>query len=326
MADQHHVGISGEAAGGSSSSSSSSRLDSRWLVFARRVVLRIKRRILGFETLYMKMKVTSILVNQLVFFSMCDRVLMTNQRLSSLYTLLFFNVVAYSVSYVKELVEREDWSLYVNIARTSTVRHLALSATKIVLEWTKAITFIITVVFMLLVFGLEKGLKNYSPTTGYLLVTGIYFISTEKVFTDMFATWLDNRKFEYFESMESFYCPAILISFHIFLSSIITVICVFTGNLRLIFLSSFTNIRIKYRELREGYLEPLKKELSTLAGYRVASRCEVRDHDDVCAICLTHMSCARITQCQHFFHADCLRRCLKESHKCPICQYNISFS
>nr|XP_045609983.1 uncharacterized protein LOC123765449 isoform X1 [Procambarus clarkii]XP_045609984.1 uncharacterized protein LOC123765449 isoform X1 [Procambarus clarkii] len=316
MADHQLQGVAGVAAHEGSSSS-------KYLSFVRRVMMRTKRHILGFETLYMKMKNLSILLNQLVFFGMCERLLLRDERLSSLYTLMFFNVLAYSVSYVKELIQREDWSMYVNIARTSNVRHLALSSTKIVLEWTKAITFIITIVFMLLVFGLEKGLKNYHPTTGYLLITGVYFISTEKVFMDMFTSWLDYRKFEYFESMESFYCPAILISFHIILSSVITFLCVFTGNVRLIILSSFTNIRIKYRELSEGYLKPLKKELTLLAGYRVASRSEVRDHDDVCAICLARMSCARITQCQHFFHADCLRRCLKESHKCPICQYNI---
>ncbi|XP_071525810.1 uncharacterized protein [Panulirus ornatus] len=311
MADHHALGMWG-----------AERADSRWLLFTRRVLLRARRRFLGFETLYMKMKNLSILVNQLVFFSMCERLLLTNQRLSSLYTLMFFNVVAYCVAYVKELVEREDWSMYVNIARTSNVRHLALSTTKIVLEWTKAITFIITVVFILLVFGLEKGLKNYSPTTSYLVITALYFISTEKVFMDMFAAWLDNRKFDYFESMETFYCPALLLASHILLSSIITFLCIFTGNMRLVMLSTFTNIRIKYRELRDGYLQPLKNELELLSDYRVATRSEVDDHDDVCAICLTPMSCARITPCQHFFHADCLRRCLKESNKCPICQYN----
>ncbi|KAG7160514.1 uncharacterized protein LOC121876290 [Homarus americanus] len=311
--DDHNIlgGVRGEVSG------------SKWLVFIRRVLLRARCRFLSFESLYMKRKNFSILVNQLVFFSICERLLLTNQRLSSLYTLMFFNVAAYCVSYIKELVEREDWSMYINIARNSNVRHLALSTTKIVLEWTKAITFIITVVFMLLVFGLEKGLKNYSPTNGYLTITGIYFISTEKVFVDMFTLWLDNRKFDCFESMENFYCPAILISFQILLSSFITFLCIFTGNLRLAILCSFTNIRVKYRELSDGYIQPLQNELEALAGYRVATRSEVKDHDDVCAICLTPMTCARITPCQHFFHADCLRRCLKESNKCPICQYNI---
>ncbi|XP_064088681.1 E3 ubiquitin-protein ligase RNF139-like isoform X4 [Macrobrachium nipponense] len=254
--------------------------------FLKSVVHRARRRYLNLESLYMEMKNASVLVNQ-------------------------------------ELIEREDWSMYVNIARTSNVRHLALSTTKIVLEWTKAVTFIITVVCMLLVFGLEKGLKNYMPTTTYLLITGFYFLMTEKVFIEMLFAWLDNKKFDYFEGMETFYCPALLLTLQITLSSLFVFLCFVCGNFRLAVLSSFTNVRVKYRELRDRYLLPLSKELSKLSCYRMATPSEIRGHDDVCAICLTAMSCARITPCQHFFHADCLRRCLKESYKCPICQYDL---
>lgn len=222
------------------------------------------------------------------------------------------------------MVEREDWTMYVNIARTSNVRHLAMSTTKIVLEWTKAVTFVITVVFILLVLGLEKGLKDYSPTPAYLLFTAVYFTLTEKVFTDMVGNWLDNRKLSCFESLESLYWPALLLTSHLLLSSLLTFLCVFTGSFRIVVLSSFTNIRVKYRELRDSYLLPLRRELATLSAYRMATKSEVQQHDDVCAVCLAAMTSARVTPCQHFFHADCLRRCLRESYKCPICQYNLS--
>ncbi|XP_064088679.1 E3 ubiquitin-protein ligase RNF139-like isoform X2 [Macrobrachium nipponense] len=293
--------------------------------FLKSVVHRARRRYLNLESLYMEMKNASVLVNQVVFFSLCERIFLPpSQRMSSsLHLDVFLNVIAYCVSYVKELIEREDWSMYVNIARTSNVRHLALSTTKIVLEWTKAVTFIITVVCMLLVFGLEKGLKNYMPTTTYLLITGFYFLMTEKVFIEMLFAWLDNKKFDYFEGMETFYCPALLLTLQITLSSLFVFLCFVCGNFRLAVLSSFTNVRVKYRELRDRYLLPLSKELSKLSCYRMATPSEIRGHDDVCAICLTAMSCARITPCQHFFHADCLRRCLKESYKCPICQYDL---
>ncbi|XP_047495264.1 uncharacterized protein LOC125043284 [Penaeus chinensis] len=168
--------------------------------------------------------------------------------------------------------------MYINIARTSSVRHLALSAPEIVLEWTKAITFIITVMFMLLVFGLERRLKNDTPTTAYLVFTELY------------------RRFDYFESLESFYMPALILFLQLSLSVFKTGLLVFTGNLRLVFLSTFTNIRIKYRELQEGY---------------IATHSELANQDDVCAICLTPMTCAHITPCQHFLPADCLRRCIK---------------
>ena len=224
---------------------------------------------------------------------------------------------------LQEVVEREDWTMYINIAQTSNVRHLALSTTKMVLEWTKAVTFIITVVFLLLVMGLEKGLKDYTPTPGYLFLTGFYFLATEKLAMNIVGNWLDNKKFEPFEGMECLYWPTLLFAFHLSLSALLTLLCASTFNLRLVLLSSFTNLRIKYRELRDDCLNPLEHELATLSPYRTASRSEVRRHDDVCAVCLVPMKSARVTPCYHLFHGDCLRRCLKESIKCPICQYHL---
>ncbi|XP_045131331.1 uncharacterized protein LOC123516203 isoform X1 [Portunus trituberculatus] len=294
-----------------------------WQEFLPQVLLRMKRRFLNFESAYLKLKNFSLLINQLVFFTMCERLLMEQQKLTSLYTLMFFNVIIYCVAYVKEVVEREDWTMYVNIARTSNVRHLALSTTKMVLEWTKAVTFIITVVFLLLVMGLEKGLKDYAPTPGYLILTGVYFLVTEKFSTKIVGTWFDNKKFEPFEGMECLYWPTLLLASHLTLSTLLTLLCVSTFNFRLVLLSSFTNLRVKYRELRDDCIKPLQHELATLSSYRPANRSEVRRHDDVCAVCLAPMSSARVTPCYHLFHGDCLRRCLKESNKCPICQYHL---
>lgn len=108
------------------------------------------------------MKNLSVMANQLVFFILADKILIPpKQRMTCLYTLMFYNVIAYCVGYIKELIEKEDWSPYVTITERSRIKHLAMSATKIVLEWTKAVTFAVTVTFMLLVFGLEQGLQNY---------------------------------------------------------------------------------------------------------------------------------------------------------------------
>ncbi|RXG57509.1 RING finger protein [Armadillidium vulgare] len=266
------------------------------------------------------------LINQLVFFCLCERAFMLHQPVVSFYTLMFFNVIAYCVSYIKELIEREDWSMYVHVARGSNVRHLAMSATKIVLEWTKAITFIITVVFILLVFGLEKGLKNYSPGVPYLVVTGVYYILSEKVFVDLICKIVDMMKFECFESMESLYLPLILKGIQIILSFIFTIICFLLGHIRITFLSCFTNLRVRYMELDNNHWQPLVCELVRLMQFRSANKEEIMELDDVCAICLQPMKTARITPCRHFFHADCLRRCLKQAtnQSCPICKQDLS--
>lgn len=113
------------------------------------------------ENLFLKMKNLSLMMNQIIFFMLSDKVLVPQQRMTCLYTLMFYNVIAYCVGYIKELIEKEDWSPYVTLTERSQIKHLAMSATKIVLEWTKAVTFVVTITFMLLFFGLEQGLENY---------------------------------------------------------------------------------------------------------------------------------------------------------------------
>jgi len=288
--------------------------------FARRVLTRTLRKIRIFEEGFMKMKNICSLFNQLIFFLLCERLLLTTYAVSSLYTLMFFTVITYCVGYIKELVERVDWNMVITVG---SVRHLAMTTTYIVLEWTKAITFIITVVFMLLVFSLEKGLKDYSPTVPFIIITGVYYMTVEKIYVEIFSNWFDNKKFNYFEGLESLYNPVIICIIQIFLSVILTLLNISPSKVRLLILACFFNIRLKYRELSDNHITPLKQELSILSAYRQASFTELAKHDDVCAVCLYFMSSARVTPCFHFFHADCLRRCLRESSKCPICHYEI---
>lgn len=60
-----------------------------------------------------------------------------HQKATYLYTLMFYNVVSYCSSYVKEVYQRRNWSPYVTITERSQVKHLGMSATKLTLEWTK---------------------------------------------------------------------------------------------------------------------------------------------------------------------------------------------
>ncbi|KAM4810435.1 RING finger protein 145-like [Rhinophrynus dorsalis] len=54
-----------------------------------------------------------------------------------------------------------------------------------------------------------------------------------------------------------------------------------------------------------------------------ATRRQLRDHNDVCSICFQDMSAAVITQCVHFFHADCLRKWLYIQDTCPMCHQQV---
>lgn len=113
------------------------------------------------ETVFLQMKNISVMTNQIIFMILADQIFISEPKVTCLYTLMFYNVVTYCVSYIKELIEKENWSPYVTLTERSRIKHLAMSATKIVLEWTKAVTFVVTLTFMLVVFGLEQGLKRY---------------------------------------------------------------------------------------------------------------------------------------------------------------------
>lgn len=270
---------------------------------------------------------------QLVFFLACDRVLLCDmntticpqKKITGLYTLMFYNVIAYCVSYIKELIEKEDWSVTVNMTQHSNIKHLAMSATKIVLEWTKAVTFIITVTFMLLVFGLEQGLKHYHPTALYTIITWTYYMSTEKVFVEMFPHLLTTLKLKYLEALEALYAPVILKAYTVSLAFILVTVLIFHGLIRFTSVAFYLTVFLKAKDMFKNGLQDLQREKSVLNQFRNATPEEIKNCDDVCAVCLSPMERAKVTPCQHMFHAICLRYCLSNSEVCPICKREYTF-
>lgn len=262
---------------------------------------------------------------QLVFFMLCDRVLVPGQRVTCLYSLMFYNVLAYCVSYIKELIEKEDWSPYVTMTEHSNIKHLAMSATKIVLEWTKAVTFIVTVVFMLLVFGLEQGLEHYHPTSIYTVITWLYYMATEKVFVDIFPSLLLYLQFNFLESLELLWAPVILRTFTIAITLLLAIPLIVYGQYRFVFTVLYLNAFLRSKEMVLNSLRVLNNERAVLNQYRYATSDELASFDDVCAVCLSPMRLARITPCHHIFHGDCLRQCLKASDNCPLCKRELKF-
>ncbi|PSN33247.1 hypothetical protein C0J52_23045 [Blattella germanica] len=277
------------------------------------------------ERVFMKMTNIFTMVNQMVFFMLCDKVLVPDQKVTCLYSLMFYNVIAYCVSYIKELIEKEDWSPYVTMAEHSNIKHLAMSATKIVLEWTKAVTFIITVVFMLLVFGLEQGLENYHPTSLYTVITWIYYMATEKVFVDIFPSILLFLQLDILESLELLWAPVLLRTFTITITFLFAIPLFLYGQYRLLFIVVYMNVYLRSKEMALNSWKVLNNERTVLNQYRYATNDELAAFDDVCAVCLSPMRLARITPCHHIFHGDCLRQCLKASDNCPICKRELKF-
>lgn len=265
------------------------------------------------------MKKYFIYLFQLLIFTACDRLLISNGKLTNLYSLMFYNVVTYSVSYVKELYMKEDWSPYVNLTRHSRVKHLAMSATKIVLEWTKAVTFIVTVTFVLLALGLEQGLDHYRPSALYTAITGIYYLLTERTFFELWPPALSALRLERLEGMEALYFGvwARMATMGLAIPLVIALAC--WERFRLAFLILYVCVWVHGRHrLREAWSK-LMEARGLLTRFRRAASAELATLEDVCAVCLGSMKAARVTPCAHYFHADCLRRCLVASDRCPIC-------
>lgn len=280
------------------------------------------------ENLFLEMKHFSVMSNQIVFLLLADKLLMVDRsKSSSLYTLMFYNVIAYCVSYIKELIEKDDvWSPYVTLTERSQIKHLAMSATKIVLEWTKAVTFIVTLTFMLLVFGMEYGLERYKPSTVYTIITWIYYSATEKVFVDMFPTILRLFQLDALENIEQLYAPVILQLFTIVVSAIFTLFLIPRAiPVKLLVIAIYINVYLRWKELAVNSGAALNREREILNRYRKATLDEIEKFDDVCAVCLCAIVKARITPCHHLFHADCLRQCLKTSDACPMCKRQLKF-
>lgn len=286
------------------------------------------------ERAFMKLSNLSNMAIQLVFFMLCDRVLLYTgdggeRRISGLYSLMFYNVIAYCVSYIRELITKEDWSPYVKITSHGNLKHLAMSATKIVLEWTKAITFIVTVTFMLLIFGLEQGLEFFQPTALYTAITWSYFVCTERVFVDMAPMILGWIRSARWEALEHLYAPVILRYYTIAISAIMVTVLFLGGYAQPKFalLAFYLTVFLRAKDTLLTYLGDLRRQQALLGRFRRASGAEIADRaDDVCAVCLSKMRRARVTPCNHMFHADCLRRCLVTAGNCcPICKREYTF-
>lgn len=262
------------------------------------------------------------LINQIMFFMLCDRWFCPEEKLTGLYALLFYNVICYLLMYTQRLIYLSDITPIVLMSEHSGVRHLAMTATKVMLEFTRAVTFVVTGVFMLLVFGLEQGLEHFNPTWYYIGITALYFTLTERSCQEKIPSLLTYLNCDFFESMESLWTP-VLVRLCSSLASGLMILLVFVcshENLMLLAAASFINVYMTVKDLDQHWQALMKEKLS-IEKYRPATQQEIKENDDVCAICLQEMSSARITPCHHMFHGDCLRKCLHVRLSCPMCKY-----
>ncbi|CAL4158993.1 unnamed protein product, partial [Meganyctiphanes norvegica] len=83
-----------------------------------------------------------------------------------------------------------------------------------------------------------------------------------------------------------------------------------------------------WQRLQQGWksfllrLEAAKK----ISALPVATDSELKEYNDVCAICYGEMKSARVTYCRHLYHGPCLRKWLYVQDKCPMCHASITLS
>lgn len=88
---------------------------------------------------------------------------------------------------------------------------------QIVLDLTKFVTFAITFVFIVLVFGVP-GHNQFSPTWCYMAITILYYILTEPWTHANAKSWLAWCQVEFFDNMEVLWAPVLLRLFTSFAS------------------------------------------------------------------------------------------------------------
>lgn len=165
------------------------------------------------------------------------------------------------------------------------------------------------------------------PSVLYTTVTWLYYLATEKVFVDMFPAVLTYMEFEALESLDNYYAPIILRLFTTSISALFIMILLPMAPWRFLFIAAYLNVFLRSKELMQTYWAALQRERKILSRYRSATHEEINRFDDVCAVCLSSMKQARVTPCQHLFHASCLRQCLKaRDNFCPMCQQPLAFA
>lgn len=189
-----------------------------------------------------------------------------------------------------------------------------------------------------LVLGLEQGLDHYCPTRFYIVTTLAYYVLTEKLIQDSLPNVLllfPNKGLqdeicglEKPASALIIKCLTITMNLGMLLTPLFSQslhLPLHLNSVKILLVTLYFNVWLQYKSSLV-IKSQVEGELALVSSFRVASPEELQSHDDVCAICLTSLEHARVTPCQHLFHSNCLRLCLKAaSNLCPICKREFRF-
>lgn len=231
--------------------------------------------------------------------------------LTGLNSLLFYYIITFFVKRISDIFKTFNASPTNNATKNKS---FMLCILKIVIEWAKAVIIIICL--------REQGLQPH-PNTIYSAVTFLYYICTENVFIDIFPKILTHFDVQRFEGLEGLYGPVILNCFALSLSIILSTFLYMQNYTRLATFIFYHAIILNYKGAKSKCWQKLKEEKDILKMFQLASKKEIVEWNDICAICLQPLERARVTRCSHLFHAECLRKCCKISNLCPLCKADL---
>lgn len=266
------------------------------------------------EQIFIRMAHVYCFVCQLFFFTMIeiafpDLTIKKDERVvSGLTSLLFYSVIGYFVGRLKEIYMK-NWRG--SNMGASTLRNFLFWMAKVVMEILKASIVVICL--------REQGMK-YKPRIYSMALTFTYYICTENIFMEIFRDIITYFNFEIFESLEHLIVPIAMNIYTLLTGSFVILKLLFTPDAKYALLASYFVIYLRLKDLLFNYINVLKVERETYASFRPATERDILDWDDICAVCLNRMSRARITPCNHLFHPNCLKQCLKSSYQCPLCK------
>lgn len=78
-------------------------------------------------------------------------------------------------------------------------------------------------------------------------------------------------------------------------------------------------------QAKQGWQKFIKRRQAVhkIESLREATDEQLRQFNDVCAICYQDLQSARITRCNHYFHGACLRKWLYVQDICPLCHQTL---
>ncbi|KAJ8943012.1 hypothetical protein NQ318_008330, partial [Aromia moschata] len=233
------------------------------------------------------------------FFIICDS-LFENKELTgskgdksvviALTTILFYSVFSYFATRLRDIWRR---SRARSIQTTPSMRNYLKWLCKIILEWAKAVIVVLCL--------REQGI-HYEPKLGYSVATFSYYLCTEKVFLEIFPALVELLNIDKMENLEHLYIPLSLNVLATVSGGTLAVYAMYLRYSHFVLLSLYFLVYLRVKDAYYNYWELIIAERETYSSFRTATEKEIQDWADICAVCLSNMSRARITPCNHLFH------------------------